>query len=188
MALFGSYSKATLVGNLTRDIEIRTTPSGVQVADISIAINDRIKRGNDWVDETSFFDCTAFGKTAELIQRFGSKGRPVLFECTIRQDRWQDKTSGQNRSKVKFIIDSVTFLSDGKGGGSGSGSSSRQQPKSKDQPYQSHGGGGGGYNGGGQDSGNDYDSNYGGGGGGDRSADEFATDSSGFGDGGDVPF
>lgn len=187
MALFGSYSKATLVGNLTRDVEIRTLPSGSQVAEISVAVNDRIKRGNDWVDQTSFFDCTAFGKTAELIQRFGGKGRPVLFECTVRQDRWQDKNSGQNRSKVKFIIDSVTFLNDGKGGG-GQGGGGGQRRQSNDTPYQ----GGGGNQGGGYDNGGGFGGGQGGGGGYDnapRQADEYATDSSDFGSGNeDLPF
>ncbi|MCA8939255.1 MAG: single-stranded DNA-binding protein, partial [Planctomycetes bacterium] len=123
MALFGSYAKAVIVGNIVRDVEMRTLPSGTQIAEVAVAVNDRIKKGNDWVDQVSYMDCTAFGKTAELIQRFGGKGRAVLLDCSIRQDRWQDKSSGQNRSKIAFIVDNVTFMSDGKGGGGGSGGS-----------------------------------------------------------------
>lgn len=120
MALFGSYAKAVIVGNLTHDVEIRTLQSGTQIAEVSVAVNERVKRGENYVDRVSYVDCTAFGKTAELIQRFGGRGKPVLFECAIKRDRWQDKDSGQNRSKVKFIIDNVTFLPDGKGKPGGS--------------------------------------------------------------------
>lgn len=120
MALFGSYNRVVVMGNMTRDAEIKTIPSGAQVAEFGLAINDRIKRGNEWIDDVTFVDITAWNKTAELLQRFGGKGKAVLVEGRLKMDKWVDKQSGQNRTKIKVIADSITFC-DAKGGPDGGG-------------------------------------------------------------------
>lgn len=147
MSLFGSYCHVVLMGNMTRDVEIRTLPSGKRVADITVAVNERIQRGDKWEDDTTFVDVTVWEKTAELVERFGGKGKPILVEGRLRMDKWQDKATGENRSKLKVIASGVTFMSgDGKGGGGGGGSQRSE--------YQGGGGRGnaprgGGYGGGG---------------------------------------
>ncbi len=138
MSLFNSYNRVVLLGNLTRDIELRTTPSGTRVCDIALAVNERVKKGQEWVDETTFVDITAWGKTAELLERFGAKGKPLLVEGKLKLDRWVDKQSGQNRQKLKVTADALTFL-DGAGGsrgGMGGGSSQMNQSAPQDDmPY-----------------------------------------------------
>jgi single-strand DNA-binding protein len=172
MGLFGSYSHVVIVGNMTRDIEVRTLPSGTQVADMAVAVNERIKKGDQWVDETSFVDCTVFGKTAELIQRFGGKGKKILAEGRLRQDKWVDKASGQNRTKLKVLVDNITFLdsAEGKGGGGGRGASAGRAP-AHDMPYDAEGADpgfdestAGGYGGGANSGGGGYGGSSGGGG------------------------
>ena len=111
MSLFNSYNKVTVVGNLTRDIEIRTISSGAQVTDFAVAVNDRIKQGDQWKDDTTFVDITAWGKTAELLQRFGGKGKMILVEGRLKQDKWVDKETDRNRTKLKVVAESITFLS-----------------------------------------------------------------------------
>lgn len=126
MGLFGSFNKVVVMGNMTRDAEVRTLPSGTQVADIAIAVNDRVKKGDEWVDEATFVDITAFNKAAEWLQRFGGKGKTVLIEGRLRQEKWVDKQSGQNRTKMKVVADNVTFV-DGSGGGGGGGGGGSQR-------------------------------------------------------------
>lgn len=121
MSLFNSFNKVVVVGNMTRDIEIRTLQSGTRVGDVAIAVNDRIKKGEEWVDETTFVDVTLWGKTAEFAERFGGKGKPVLVEGRLKQDKWVDKASGQNRTKLKVVGENIVFLDGGKGAGGGQG-------------------------------------------------------------------
>lgn len=113
-----SYNRVVLVGNLTRDVELRYTPSGTAVTDLSIAINDRVKRNEQWVDEVSYFDVTLWGRTAEVAGEYLSKGAPVLIEGKLKQDRWEQ--DGQKRSKVKVVGEKMQMLG-GKSGGGGGG-------------------------------------------------------------------
>lgn len=139
MSLFGSYNHVVIMGNMTRDPEIRTTANGKRVTDITIAVNERVQRGDKWEDDTTFVDVTVWEKMAEMIERFGGKGKSILIEGRLRLDKWQDKTTGENRSKLKVIATGVTFMSgSGQGGGGGGGNYDRQ----------SQGGGGGGRSGG----------------------------------------
>jgi single-strand DNA-binding protein len=103
-------NSVNIIGNITRDIEVRFLQSGAAVADASIAVNDRVKRGADWVDEVSYFDLTLFGKTAEVACEYARKGTKVAIEGRLKQDRWQDKDSGANRSKVKIVVDRLHLL------------------------------------------------------------------------------
>ena len=140
------------MGNLTRDPEVRQTQSGVSVVKAGLAVNDRRPDGQGgWTEKTSFFDITLFGKRGEAFGRYLTKGRPVLVEGRLEQDRWQDKESGQNRSKVEVIVENWEFVGgreDGNSGGGGGGGAPRQaQPQgaAPDFPSPSDFGGGGNY-------------------------------------------
>jgi single-strand DNA-binding protein len=132
-----SYNRVILVGNLTRDPELRYIPSGTAVSDIGLAVNDRIKRGEQWVDETTFVDNTLWGRTAEIANEYLSKGSPVLIEGRLKLDRWEK--DGQKFSKLKVIGDKLQMLgSRGEGGGGGGGA-----PRGRSRGGSSGGGGGG---------------------------------------------
>ena len=106
-----SFNRVILMGNLTRDPEVRQSQNGTTIAKTGLAINDRIPDGQGgWKEETSFFDVVIFGKRADAFGRFLQKGKPVLIEGRLKQDRWQDKDSGQNRTKVEVIIDNWEFV------------------------------------------------------------------------------
>jgi single-strand DNA-binding protein len=105
----GNFNKVILMGNLTRDIELRHTNAGQPVANLSIAVNRRFKTSaGEMRDETTFIDCEAWGKTAEVMAQYLSKGRPVFVEGKLRLDQWQDQ-QGQNRSKLKVVVESFQF-------------------------------------------------------------------------------
>ena len=115
-----NLNKVMLLGNLTRDPELRHTPKGSAVADLGIAVNRKIQDGNGgWKDETTFVDVTVWGSSAENAHKYLSKGRGVFIEGRLQMDTWDDKTTGQKRSKLKVVADNVQFLPDGKGGGGG---------------------------------------------------------------------
>lgn len=105
----GAYNLVVLMGNLTRDPEVRFTPSGVAVASFGLAVNNRYKKDGNVVDEVSFFDIEAWQKTAELCGEYLAKGRPVLIQGRLRQDRWEDD-HGNKRSKIKVVATAVQFL------------------------------------------------------------------------------
>lgn len=116
-----SFNRVILMGNLTRDPEVRQAQSGTTIVKAGLAINERLPDGQGgWKEETSFFDVVLFGKRAEAFSRFMQKGKPVLLEGRLRQSTWQDKESGQNRSRVEVIVDNWEFVggrSDERGGG-----------------------------------------------------------------------
>ena len=120
-----SYNRVVLVGNLTRDVELRYTPQGTAVTDIALAVNERIKKNDQWVDEVNFFDVTLWGRTAEVASEYLSKGSNVLIEGRLRQDRWEQ--DGQKRSKVKVICDKMQMLGSKSGEGKSSGGFSNSQ-------------------------------------------------------------
>ena len=118
-----NLNKVMLIGNLTRDPELRHTPKGSAVADLGVAVNRKIQDGNGgWKDETTFVDVTVWGSSAENAQKYLSKGRGVFIEGRLQMDTWDDKTTGQKRSKLKVVADNLQFLPDGKGGASRSSS------------------------------------------------------------------
>ena len=118
-----SYNKVLLMGNLTRDIELRQLPSGASIAAIGLAVNEKYKDKNDqWVERTNFIDCEMFGRRAEVMAQYLSKGSPVFIEGRLRLDTWQDKNDGSNRSKLKVVIENFQFV----GGGQGSAGPRRQ--------------------------------------------------------------
>ena len=132
-----NLNKVLLMGNLTKDPELRYTPKGTAVGDLSMAVNRRVSDGNgNWSDETTFVDITVWGNTAENAQKYLSKGRGVFVEGRLQLDTWKDKQSGQKRSKLKIVAETLQFLPDGKVGGGGGrpsgggGSSSSSQGSS----------------------------------------------------------
>jgi single-strand DNA-binding protein len=139
-----SYNRVILVGNLTRDPELRYIPSGTAVSDITLAVNDRIKRGDQWVDEVSFIDVTLWGRTAEIANEYLSKGSPLLVEGRLKQDRWEK--DGQKHSKLKVTCDRMQMLGSRDGGGprggrSSGGSSGGEAPQYDDsEQYMPAGG------------------------------------------------
>ena len=136
-----SFNRVILMGNLTRDPELRYTPSGMAVTDIGLAVNDRKKSpSGEWVEETTFVDVTLWGRTAEVVSEYCAKGKPLLVEGRLKLDTWE--TDGQKKSKLKVVGEKVQLLGsrDG-GGGSGGGDGSYRQSA----PKQQSSGGGGGY-------------------------------------------
>jgi single-strand DNA-binding protein len=118
-----SFNKVILLGNLTRDPEVRYTTGGTAVCDLTLAINHNYtdKRSNERKEEVSFIDVTLWGRTAEIAGEYLAKGRPVLIEGRLHQDKWDDKETGQKRSKLKVVADSMQLLGGrGEGGPAGS--------------------------------------------------------------------
>lgn len=132
-----SYNHVTLVGNLTRDPELRYTPGGVAVCDLSLAVNRKWKSGSgEQKEEVGFFEIVAWGKTAEVAAQYLKKGRPVLIGGRLQQDRWETE-DGQKRSKIKVVAEQIQFLgSNQDGGGSGGGS---RQHKEQSNPWDGPG-------------------------------------------------
>ena len=120
-----SFNKVILVGNLTRDPEVRYIPSGTAVCDISLAVNSQWtdRKTNERKEEVTFVEVTLWGRTAEIAGEYLAKGRPVLIEGRLSLDSWEDKETGQKRSKLKVVADGMQLLGSREGGGSGSGGS-----------------------------------------------------------------
>lgn len=101
-----SLASAIIVGNVCRDPETRVTPKGTAICQFSVAVNRKVKGE----DKASFFDIEAWDKTAEFVQKYITKGRVVLVQGRLEQDTWEDKTSGQKRSKIKVVAFEVQAL------------------------------------------------------------------------------
>ena len=107
----GSYNRVILMGNLTRDPEMRTTAGGTTVGSFSLAVNNRSK---DDKESVSYIECVAFGKQADFATEHLSKGMPILVEGRLRQNRWEQE--GQKRSKLEVIVERLTFTGPKKNG------------------------------------------------------------------------
>jgi len=103
------YNKVILIGNLTKDPELRYTPQGTPVASFRLAVNYRYKQSNEAKQETMFIDCVVFGKQAETCSKYLNKGSSVLTEGRLHERRWE--SNGQQKSKFEVIAQSVRFLS-----------------------------------------------------------------------------
>jgi single-strand DNA-binding protein len=117
-----SYNRVILVGNLTRDPELRYTPSGTAVTEIGLAVNDRRKNASgEWVDETTFVDVTLWARQAEVANEYLNKGSSVLIEGRLKLDTWESN-EGQKRSKLRVVGERMQMLGGrGEGGGGGGG-------------------------------------------------------------------
>jgi len=121
-----SFNKVILLGNLTRDPQVRYTPSGTAVAEIGLAVNRFWfdKQSNTRKEETTFVDVTLWSRDAEVAGEYLAKGRPVLIEGRLQLDTWDDKQTGQKRSKLRVVGEHMQLLgSRGDGGGGGGGGS-----------------------------------------------------------------
>ena len=127
------------MGNLTRDPELRYTPKGTAVAKLGLAVNRSWRNAEgQQQDETTFVDVDAFGKQAETLGQYMQKGRPILIEGRLKLDQWEDKNTGQNRSKLGVILEKFSFVG---GGGQNNGNSSPSQatappPTSEVPPFE----------------------------------------------------
>jgi single-strand DNA-binding protein len=122
-----SFNKVILMGNLTRDPEVRYTPNGSAVASFAIAVNRKYKQGEETKEEVSYIDIVVFGKQAENCGQYLNKGDAALIEGRLQQRRWDDKDTGQKRSKVEVAAQSVTFMPKRQSSGGGSGHSQAEQ-------------------------------------------------------------
>jgi single-strand DNA-binding protein len=139
-----SFNKVILLGNLTRDPEVRYTPKGTAVTELGMAVNRVYTAENgEKREETTFVDVTLWGRTAEIAGEYLKKGRPVFIEGRLQLDTWDDKQSGQKRSKLKVVGEGLQLIGGRPGGGGGGGGgdeegggsrSSRPAPPPKTAP------------------------------------------------------
>ena len=121
-----SFNRVILLGNLTRDVEVRYLQSGTAVADVGMAVNDRRKGQNgEWIDETTFVDVTLWGRTAEVAGEYLSKGSPLLVEGRLKYDTWEK--DGQKRSKLSVVCERMQMVGSKGGGGGGSRGQNQNQ-------------------------------------------------------------
>jgi single-strand DNA-binding protein len=134
-----SFNKVILLGNLTRDPEVRYTPKGTAVTDLGLAVNRTYTADNgEKREEVTFVDVTFWGRTAEVAGEYLKKGRPVFVEGRLQLDSWDDKTSGQKRTKLKVIGENMQMLGSPRGGGAGGGGGDEEggssAPRSSSRP------------------------------------------------------
>jgi len=132
-----NFNKIILLGNLTRDPQLKYLPSQMPVVEFGLAVNHKFKtKDGQEREEVCFIDCSAFGKQAEIINQYCTKGRPLLVEGRLKYDTWEDKQGGGKRSKHAVVVDNFQLLGgrqDGPGGAGGGGGST--------QGYEDEGGG-----------------------------------------------
>jgi single-strand DNA-binding protein len=120
-----NFNKVILMGNLTRDVEMRTTQGGMQIAKLGMAINRKWTQNGEQKESTCFVDLTAFGRTAEVLSQYVGKGSPLFVEGRLEYSTWEGQ-DGQKKNKLEVVIDNFQFVgaprSAGEGGGGGGGS------------------------------------------------------------------
>jgi single-strand DNA-binding protein len=120
-----SFNKVMLMGNLTRDPELKYTPKGTAIADIGLAVNRTYTADNgEKREEVTFIDVTLWGRVAEIVGEYCKKGRPLFVEGRLQLDTWDDKQTGQKRSKLKVVGENIQLLGSREGGGGGGGGGS----------------------------------------------------------------
>lgn len=131
-----NLNKVMLIGNVVADLELRYTPKGTAVTDLRMAVNRQWNNDQGTrQEETTFLDVTLWSRQAELAAQYLSKGRPVFIEGRLQMETWEDKTSGQKRSRLKIVGENMQFL--GSGGGGGGGGRPQQQSGQQSQQGQS---------------------------------------------------
>jgi single-strand DNA-binding protein len=124
-----SYNKVILVGNLTRDPELRYTPKGMAIAKIGLAVNRNwTTESGEKKEEVTFVDVDAFGRQAETLAQYMKKGSPLLVEGRLKLDQWDDKQTGQKRSKLGVVVEGFQFLGGGNREGGGGGGEAPRRP------------------------------------------------------------
>jgi single-strand DNA-binding protein len=132
-----NLNKVYLIGNMTRDAELRYTPKGTPLVDISLAVN-RVtgggESGNERKEEVIFVDITFWGRLAEIINEYGGKGKPLFVEGRLHLDTWEDKTTHQKRSRLRVVAESMQLLGSRRGAGDNGKSAVRGAPSSRRDP------------------------------------------------------
>jgi single-strand DNA-binding protein len=135
-----SLNKVMLIGNLTRDPEVRYTPKGSAVADLAIAVNRNYTAENgEKREEVTYVDIVLWAKLAELAGQYLHKGRPVFVEGRLQMDQWEDKQTGQKRTRLRVVGENIQFLDSRREGGGeegGGGGNSRPAPRPAQRPQQ----------------------------------------------------
>lgn len=135
-----SYNRVVLLGNCTRDPEVKYTPKGTAVTDLGLAINRYYTtEGGEKREETTFVDVTFWGRPAEIAGEYIKKGRPVMIEGRLQLDTWDDKQTGQKRSRLKVVGENLQLLGsreDAAGGGGGGSSTKRAAPAKPATPEE----------------------------------------------------
>lgn len=138
----GNYNKVILLGNLTRDIELKHLSGDMSVGSFGLAVNRRFRtRDGENREEVTFVDCEAWGRTAEVMGQYLQKGRPVFIEGRLKLDTWEDKDGGK-RSKLKVVVENFQFVDSkqgGEGGGPRPGGESRPAQRPAGKPAASGG-------------------------------------------------
>jgi single-strand DNA-binding protein len=116
-------NQVILIGRLTRDVELKYTNSGFAIANLSLAVNRRVKKDDSWQDEGNFFNCVLIGKRAEALAQYLVKGKQIGIQGELRQNRWEQ--DGQPRSRVEIFINDIQLLG-GRGTDAGARSASNQ--------------------------------------------------------------
>ena len=129
-----NVNKVMLLGNITRDLEVRYTPKGTAVCDLGMAVN-RVRTGDNGekIEEVTFVDVTLWGRQAELAGQYLAKGRSVFIEGRLQLDQWDDKQTGQKRQRLRVVGENMQFLGSAGGGGGGGGERPQQQSAPQEQ-------------------------------------------------------
>ena len=139
-----NLNKVMIIGNVTRDPEVKYTPKGSAVTDLGIAVNRTYKVGEERKEEVTYVDVTLWGRLAEIAGEYCRKGKPVYIEGRLQLDSWEDKASGQKRSKLRVVGEEMQLLGPKMGGSSSGGDEEySERPSRREQP--SSGGGSGGF-------------------------------------------
>jgi len=117
------------LGNFVRDPELKETQSGLKVLNFTLGINRRFKRGEQMVSEPAFLDCEAWDSGAVLIAEHFKKGDPIIVQCSVKQENWDDKNTGEKRSKLKFRVNQFNFVPGNKKDGNGGSKKPAPQPE-----------------------------------------------------------
>lgn len=115
------FNKVILIGRLTKDPELRYTPSGSAVAQLRLAVNHTYRSKEEKKEEVLYIDVNVFGRSAETVKQYLSKGREILVEGRLQQNDWTDKTSGQKRTTYRVVADRFNFIGSGRGAGAAGG-------------------------------------------------------------------
>jgi single-strand DNA-binding protein len=130
-----SFNKVILLGNLTRDPQMRYLPSQSAVTDFGLACNRKFKTASgEQREEVLFVDCSAFGRTAEIINQYCTKGKPIFVEGRLKFDTWEDKNGGGKRSKLSVVVENIQLLGGRDGGPGGGGPDTSDTSGGHDEP------------------------------------------------------
>ena len=133
-----NFNKVILVGNMTRDPELKHTPNNKSVANFGVAVNHKWKNSDgETQNDVTFVDCDAWGRTAEVITEYFQKGKPILVEGRLKLDQWQDR-DGNNRSKLKVVVERFEFVGDNQGNGQGQQTQQTKQQTQTQASGQQH--------------------------------------------------